>query len=88
MADPHPDITRQDADAGSNGGTRPRTPRWQKIVGIVGLVLLLLFGARMLFGGGLGGGGFDHGPATDTPPPGSAEDSDEGGHNPFGGWDH
>ena len=94
MADPHANIeTGEDTDVGSHGGARPRIPGWQKVVGIVGLVLLLLLGARMLGGGGLGGGGFDHGPGSDTPPADSTEERDQRSpdaddHNPFGGWDH
>ncbi len=40
----------------------PGTPRWVKVFGIIALVLVLLFGAHMLFGGS------SHGPGRHTPP--------------------
>jgi hypothetical protein len=51
MADPPP-------DPDSNGDTG--TPRWVKIFGIIGLVLILLVVIMMFIGGG------DHGPGRHT----------------------
>ena len=39
----------------------PGTPRWVKVFGIIVIVLVLLFGGLMLFGGG------EHGPGRHTP---------------------
>lgn len=54
MADPSP-YADSSIDTGS-------TPRWVKVLGIVALVLVLLFGVMMLTGG-LGG----HGPGRHAP---------------------
>ena len=55
-----------DSDAGthraSSTSTPPRTPRWVKVSGIILAVLVLVFVAVALFGGGPGG----HGPGRHT----------------------
>jgi hypothetical protein len=54
----------------------PRVPRWVKVSGILGGALIVLVAIRMLFaGGGLGAGGFDHGPGH-TPPDDAPVDFD------------
>ena len=83
-----------EADVGDGRGTRPRTSRWQKLVGIVG-VLVVLWVARDTyriidgdFGGAGGGGG--HGPSPTTPVDNEEQEpgpSNGGGHTgpPAGG---
>ena len=52
-----------DADLGGNArgepapGSPPGVPRWVKVFGIVAIVLVLLLGGLMLFGGGSHGPG-------------------------------
>jgi hypothetical protein len=60
---PHADDHRTSSD-------RPvgRSSRWQKTVGILGLVVLLIVGAQMVAAATGTGGGFDHGPGIDAPP--------------------
>ena len=45
-----------------------RTTRWQRTVGIVGLVVLLVVGAQTVAAATGAGLKFDHGPASDGPP--------------------
>lgn len=63
-----PDTTG-DTDGGpdreSTTSTRPNTPRWVKVSGIIALVLILMLVIMMLTGGGPGGG---HGPGRHAPP--------------------
>ncbi|MBI4591459.1 MAG: hypothetical protein HY725_21745 [Candidatus Rokubacteria bacterium] len=58
MADPTPN-----PDTGDDTRVRPPTPRWVKVFGIIGIVVVLLVVAVLLFGGGPGG----HGPGRHTP---------------------
>jgi hypothetical protein len=74
-----------DAAIAPNRGSTGGTPRWVKIFGLVALVLILLIGALLLFGGGSHGPGRHLGGDTpagdagrDTPPAGAPEGS--GGH--------
>ncbi|OLE65306.1 MAG: hypothetical protein AUG03_05375 [Acidobacteria bacterium 13_1_20CM_2_68_14] len=55
MANPHPDL-------GPDRGSPPGTPRWVKVFGIVGLVLVLLVVVMMATG--VGG---KHGPGRHMP---------------------
>jgi hypothetical protein len=97
VADPprHTDI-RDDAGEEPDPAARTGTSRWQKVVGILGLVVLLWVGNQMLntlLGRGPGPGGMDHGPGQDPPPAEIQEqeaDSQDGdGHRPPpGGRDH
>lgn len=62
MADPPRYLDAgDDTGVGPDRGSTTGTPRWVKVFGIIGLVLVLLF-VIMLF---LGGGG--HGPGRHTP---------------------
>ncbi|MCA1728393.1 MAG: hypothetical protein LC751_02935 [Actinobacteria bacterium] len=63
MADlpPSPD-TSDDTSVGADRGPNTSTPRWVKVFGIIALVLVLLFGAHMLFVGS------SRGPGRHTPP--------------------
>lgn len=76
------DDTGAGPDRGSTTGTsRPRTvvTTWQKVVGIIGLLVLLALGARMF---GAGGG---HGPGQNTPVENQEQEidtEDGGGHVP------
>ena len=71
MADspPYPDSV-DDAGVAPGRGSTPGTPRWVKVLGIVGLVLVLLIAGLMLFGGG------QHGPGRHT------QSGDAGGQAP------
>src|SRR3990170_1069743 len=67
MADPPPDPD-SDLDAGDDIGVRPDresttgAPRWVKVFGIIGIVLVLLVVIMLFTGGGPGG----HGPRRHT----------------------
>ncbi len=61
-------------------GVAPGIARWQKVLGIIGLVVVLGLGVLMF---GLGGGG--HGPSQHAPDESQEqqiETVDGGGHNP------
>lgn len=76
MSEPEITETSASPDFGSTTG------RWQKVVGIIGLVVLLAVGARMVgtIGGGGGTGPGGHGPSVTEP---ATEDG--GGHTPPSG---
>jgi hypothetical protein len=63
-----------DDENGPPVGGQPRrgTSRWQKVVAIVGLVVLLVLGMRMFASGG-------HGPGQDTT---GEQQQEDGGHQP------
>lgn len=71
MADPPLDV---ETDAGPERGSG--TSRWQKVVGIVGLVLILWLGIQLF---GPGGGPGQHTPAGNQE---QQIDQDGGGHVP------
>jgi hypothetical protein len=88
-----PDLPRQpgikaDPEAESDGELVASTSRWQIVVGIIGLLVLVVLGIQ-IFGLAAGDGG--HGPGDDTAP---AEVNDvdsspeDDGHTPPGGFDH
>ncbi|HVE96959.1 MAG TPA: hypothetical protein VNA67_08245 [Pseudonocardiaceae bacterium] len=64
MADPPP-YPRAGDDTGvrPDRGSSTNAPRWVKVSGIIVVILALLMGGLMLFGGSLG----DHGPGRHTP---------------------
>jgi hypothetical protein len=73
----------------SDGGPVTGTSRWQKVVGILGLVVILWVGNQMvgqLTGRGGGPGGDGRGPGQDAPPAEIQEQApdsnDGGGHRP------
>ena len=91
MADPppYPDLDLDD-DTGVRPGREPttRTPRWVKASAIVAVVLLLLIGGLMVFGGGSHGPGrhTGSGDAGRQAPAGQAPSGDDlGGHTPPAG---
>lgn len=99
MADPpsFPDVS-DDTGVGPERGATARTSRWQKAVGIIGLVVVLWVGSEtyeVLYGdigdGGPGGpGGGNHGPGQDTPVENQDQEidtEDDGGHTPPAGGD-
>jgi hypothetical protein len=85
----HPDAD-EDTDVGSDRGAITGTPRWQKAVGILGVLVVLWVGNDTYnvidgdFGGG--GGGGEHGPSQDTPVENQEQetqtDDGGGGHTP------
>ena len=90
-------LSNADTGVGADGGAPTRTSRWQKVVGILGVLVVLWVGNDTYkvidgdFGGG-GGGGGGHGPAPTTPvenedqEPGSQSPTDDGGgHQPPAG---
>jgi hypothetical protein len=92
MADapPYPQLDH-DTDAKPDRGATPGAARWQKAVGIIGLLVVLWVGSQMydvlygdIGGGGPGGG---HGPGQDAPAENRDQeiDADEGGHDPSQG---
>ena len=92
MADspPRPDPDRDTADAlrqAPGAGTRPGTPRWVKLFGVIALLLLVLAVVMLVAGGGNHGpgrhsGAGGNGQAT-APAMGAA--GGEGRHAPPGG---
>jgi hypothetical protein len=71
MADLRPD-TGDDTAVEPGRGATTGTSRWQKVVGIIGLVVLLWVGYQMFvagpgLGGGGGPGGGGHGPGQGPP---------------------
>lgn len=78
------DRTAADEDSGNRGTTSSGhfggSSRWQKAVGILGLVVLLFVGAQTFAAATGTGGGFDHGPRTDGPP--TPPGGDENPHDP------
>lgn len=91
MADPprHPD-TEDDTGVESDRGATTGTSRWQKVVGIIGLLVVLWIGNQMvgqLTGSGPGPGGGDPGPGQHAPPAETQEeetDTGDGDHQPPG----
>jgi hypothetical protein len=86
---PSPDIG-DGTGMGRDHGPTTGTSRWQKVVGIIGLVVVLGVGIK-IFGGGGGPGGHDPGGNT---PPAVTEDGDQplpsgggGPHDPSN-WGH
>ena len=70
--DPHSDSdTGEDIGVGPDRGSPPSTPRWVKVSGIIGIVLVLLVATMMCTG--IGG---EHGPGRHLPTGGA------GGHTP------
>jgi hypothetical protein len=90
---PHPE-TADEAGVGPQRGPSPGTPRWVKVSGVIALILVLLVGGLMLFGGGGQHGPGRHAPAGgqqqpggQTPPVGvspgqTPTGGDPGGHAP------
>ena len=82
---PHPETDDNAITAGADRG-QTRISRWQKVVAIIGLVVLLGVGARMvgaIAGDGTGPGG--HGPPVTEPatePTGDEPAGEGGGHTP------
>lgn len=82
----HPDAD-EDSGVGPDRGASTGTSRWQKVLGILGLAVVLWVGSEMYevlygdIGGGRGGG---HGPGQDTPVENQDQetDTDDGGHTP------
>jgi hypothetical protein len=74
---PYPDAG-EDIGEGADREPITRTSRWQKVVGIIGLVVLLLVGSRMIGAGG------NHRPGQDTGVENQEQrvDSEDGGHVP------
>jgi hypothetical protein len=90
--------TLSQADAGEDTGEGPDrgattgTSRWQKAVGILGVLVVLWVGndTYKVIDGDFGGGGGDHGPGQDTPAENQDQETDidtGGGHTgtPKGG---
>jgi hypothetical protein len=84
MADPPPypasnGDTGDDTGGGPDRGSTSSTPRWVKVFGIIGGILVLLVVIMMLIGG-------EHGPGRHTPsgdaPASSATEDASGGHAP------
>jgi hypothetical protein len=73
---PHPD-TGKNSEEPTDRRSTTRTTRWQKVVGIIGLVVV----GFLLFGGG---GSVDHGPGQNPP----FETENGGGHAPPPGIEH
>jgi hypothetical protein len=73
--------TDVEPDRPSSGGTS----RWQKVVGAIGLVVILWVGTQM-YGAVFGGvGGGDHAPGQETPVENQEPEidvEDDGGHDP------
>jgi hypothetical protein len=72
MADP-PRNPDSGGDTGVESGRGPiaGASRWQKVIGIIGLLVILWVGNRMLstlLGRGHGPGGMRHGPGQHAPP--------------------
>lgn len=67
-----PDQNKDDELEVKDGQPMGGISRWQLVVGIIGLVLLLLLGAKTFGAGG------DHGPGQNAP----GQEQDGGGHEP------
>ena len=52
---PSPPDSAGDNDIGHDGESPPSVPRWVKVFGIIALLLVVLFVARHLTGGGFRG---------------------------------
>ena len=89
MADPPSNTdarpeSREDAGPGPAAATRPGTPRWVKVFGIIALLLLVLVVVMLVAGGG------NHGPGRHSgsdgngqaAPSGAGESGTSGGHRP------
>lgn len=83
MDDPPRNVdTNADTDVRFDRGSATGTSRWQKVVGIIGFVVVLWVGSQML-GAGAGRGG--HSPGMDTPAENQEQeiDTEDGdGHAP------
>jgi hypothetical protein len=81
MADPppYPD-TGDDAGEERDRGSTTGTSRWQKVVGIIGLVVVLLVGIRMF--GAVGGGQGPGGQTLDENQEQELDTDDGGPHDP------
>ncbi len=77
MARPFPDTGA--SDVGPTEDRPPSTPRWVKVFGVIGIVLILLFGILKLAGGS------NHGPGRHMP---SGNASDDGGKLPASFTEH
>jgi hypothetical protein len=82
-------LSHSDTSVGPDRGAPAGTSPWQKVVGILGLLVVLWVGNETYkvidgdFGGGAGGG--DHGPGQDTPVENQDQETDTdngGGHTP------
>ncbi|MDQ3639944.1 MAG: hypothetical protein M3450_00390 [Actinomycetota bacterium] len=83
---PYPDAS-QDSGVGSDRGASTGTTRWQKVVGILGLVVVLWVGSEMydvVFFRGAGPGGGQR-PGGGQQAPVESQDQDDGPPPPSGG---
>ena len=84
MADPlKPKSDRETPD--SDGGSRPRTPRWVKFIGVIAQLLLVLVVVLLVTGGGNHGPGRHSGSGdsgAQTTPSGVSEPAGDGRHKP------
>lgn len=78
------EVVEAGAEPDRTTGNRPT--RWEKVVGAVGLVVLLIVATQMV-SAATGSGGFEHGPSGDQPAERDGSDDED---NPHGGsgWDH
>ena len=77
----------EDTDVDSDRGATTGTLRWQKAVGILGVLVVLWVGndTYNVIDGDFGGGGGEHSPSQDTPVENQdqeTETDDGGGHTP------
>lgn len=92
--------TSNDTGVESNRAASTGIIRWQKVVGIIGLLVILWVGNQMVgqltgrglgpggLGPGPGQGGFDHSPGQNAPPAEIQDqetDTEDGGHTPPAG---
>lgn len=83
---PSPD-PGDDARVEPGRGATPGTSRWQKVVGLIGLLVILWVASRMLSNLlGHRPGDMRHGPGQDAPPAEVQEHDTGGGHAPPPGF--
>ncbi|HEX9765277.1 MAG TPA: hypothetical protein VGA36_00840 [Nitriliruptorales bacterium] len=84
-----PDLGDDTDDGGPDRGATIGTSPWQKVVGSIGLVVVLWVGSETYdtVTGDFGGGGGDHGPGQNAPVENQdpETDTDGGGHQPPAG---
>jgi hypothetical protein len=89
MADLRPEANGGNSGAGPGRGSDIGTPRWVKVFAIVAVILVLLVGVMLVFGGGAHGPS-RHLPSDDAggqtaPAGGDTPPADAGGHTPPAG---